>query len=107
MQTGYEEITVKRRTNYNRSRSKEGSVPTAEVCKKHGNSTASFCEYKSKFGGMDISDTRKLKVLEDENDKLKNLLAEQMFDNSGSLGRSLSFATKRMLVFARCIANSK
>ncbi len=56
---------------------------------------------------MDISDTRKLKVLEDENDKLKNLLAEQMFDNSGSLGRSLSFATKRMLVFARCIANSK
>ncbi|SFU06338.1 putative transposase [Sedimentitalea nanhaiensis] len=60
----------------------EGGVPTAEVCRKHGISTASFYKYKSKFGGMDVSDARKLKALEDENGKLKKLLAEQMLDNA-------------------------
>ncbi|SMD03396.1 putative transposase [Primorskyibacter flagellatus] len=60
----------------------EGGVPTAEVCRKHGISTASFYKYKSKFGGMDVSDARKLKALEDENAKLKKLLAEQMLDNA-------------------------
>ena len=45
-------------------------------------STASFYKYKSKFGGMDVSDARKLKALEDENAKLKKLLAEQMLDNA-------------------------
>lgn len=60
----------------------EGGVPTADVCRKHGISTASFYKYKSKFGGLDVSDARKLKALEDENAKLKNLLAEQMLDNA-------------------------
>lgn len=60
----------------------EGGVPTAEVCRKHGISTASFYKYKSKFGGLDVSDARKLKALEDENAKLKKLLAEQMLDNA-------------------------
>jgi putative transposase len=60
----------------------EGGVPTAEVCRKHGISTASFYKYKSKFGGMDVSDARKLKALEEENAKLKKLLAEQMLDNA-------------------------
>lgn len=60
----------------------EGGIPTAEVCRKHGISTASFYKYKSKFGGMDVSDARKLKALEDENGKLKKLLAEQMLDNA-------------------------
>lgn len=60
----------------------EGGVPTAELCRKHGISTASFYKYKSKFGGMDVSDARKLKALEDENGKLKKLLAEQMLDNA-------------------------
>jgi putative transposase len=60
----------------------EGGVPTAEVCRKHGISTASFYKYKSKFGGLEISDARKLKALEDENAKLKKLLAEQMLDNA-------------------------
>ena len=60
----------------------EGGVPTAEVCRKHGISTASFYKYKSKFGGMDVSDARKLKAFEDENAKLKKLLAEQMLDNA-------------------------
>lgn len=60
----------------------EGGVPTAEVCRKHGINTASFYKYKSKFGGLDVSDARKLKALEDENAKLKKLLAEQMLDNA-------------------------
>ena len=60
----------------------EAGTPTADVCRKHGISTASFYKYKAKFGGMDVSDARKLKALEDENAKLKKLLAEQMLDNA-------------------------
>jgi putative transposase len=60
----------------------EAGLPTAEVCRKHGISTASFYKYKSKFGGMDVSDARRLKSLEDENARLKKLLAEQMLDNA-------------------------
>jgi putative transposase len=60
----------------------ETGMPTAEVCRKHGISTASFYKYKAKFGGMEVSDARKLKALEDENAKLKKLLAEQMLDNA-------------------------
>ena len=60
----------------------ESGIPTTEVCRKHGISSASFYKYKSKFGGMDLSDARKLKALETENSKLKKLLAEQMLDNA-------------------------
>jgi putative transposase len=60
----------------------EAGMPTAEVCRKHGISSASFYKYKAKFGGMDVSDARKLKSLESENAKLKKLLAEQMLDNA-------------------------
>ena len=60
----------------------ENGMPTAEVCRKHGISSASFYKYKSKFGGMDVSDARKLKSLEDENTKLKKLLAEQMLEQA-------------------------
>lgn len=60
----------------------EAGTPTGDVCRKHGISTASFYKYKAKFGGMDVSDARKLKALEDENAKLKKLLAEQMLDNA-------------------------
>jgi len=60
----------------------EAGMPTAEVCRKYGISTASFYKYKAKFGGMEVSDARKLKALEDENAKLKKLLAEQMLDNA-------------------------
>jgi len=52
----------------------EAGMPTAEVCQKHGISTASFYKYKAKFGGMEVSDARKLKALEDENARLKKLL---------------------------------
>jgi putative transposase len=60
----------------------EAGMATADVCRKHGISTASFYKYKAKFGGMDVSDARKLKALEDENAKLKRLLAEAMLDNA-------------------------
>jgi putative transposase len=60
----------------------EAGSPTADVCRKYGISSASFYKYKAKFGGMDVSDARKLKALEEENAKLKKLLAEQMLDNS-------------------------
>jgi putative transposase len=52
------------------------------VCRKHGISGATFYKWKAKFGGMDVSDARKLKALEDENTKLKKLLAEAMLDNA-------------------------
>ena len=52
------------------------------MCRKHGISGATFYKWKAKFGGMDVSDARRLKTLEDENAKLKKLLAEAMLDNA-------------------------
>jgi putative transposase len=63
-------------------REQEAGRPTAEVCRKHGVSGATFYKWKSKFGGMDVSDAKRLKSLEDENSKLKKLLAETMLDNA-------------------------
>ena len=60
----------------------EAGMPTAEICRKHGISSASFYKYKAKFGGMNVSDARRLKALEDENARLKKLLADQMLDNA-------------------------
>jgi len=54
----------------------------ADLCRKHGISDATFYKWRSKYGGMEVSDARKLKALEEENRKLKKLLAEQMLDNS-------------------------
>jgi len=62
-------------------REQEGGVSTADVCRRHGISGATFFKWKSKFGGMDVSDARRLKQLEDENAKLKKLLADAMLDN--------------------------
>ena len=60
----------------------ESGVSTADVCRKHGISTASFYKYKAKFGGMDVSEAKRLKSLETENAKLKRLLADTMLDNA-------------------------
>lgn len=60
----------------------EAGAKTADVCGKHGISAATFYKFKAKFGGMDVSDARRLKALEDENARLKKLLAEQMLDNA-------------------------
>ena len=63
-------------------REQEAGSPTADVCRKHGISGATFYKWKAKFGGLDISDAKWLKALEDENAKLKKLLAETMLDNA-------------------------
>ena len=55
---------------------------TKDVCRRHGISSATFYKWKSKYGGLNVSDARKLKALEAENNKLKKLLAEQMLDNA-------------------------
>ena len=58
----------------------ETGSPTSEVCRKHGISSATFYNYKARFGGLDVSEAQRLKALEDENAKLKKLLAEAMLD---------------------------
>jgi putative transposase len=60
----------------------EAGMSTAEVCRRHGISQPTFYSWKSKFGGLDVSDAKRLKALEDENRKLKKLLAEQVMDNA-------------------------
>lgn len=60
----------------------EAGAKTADVCRKHGISSATFYKFKAKYGGMDVSDARRLKALEEENTRLKKLLAEQMLDNA-------------------------
>lgn len=57
-------------------------MTVADLCRKHGMSSATFYGWKEKFGGMDVSDAKRLKVLEDENARLKRLLAEAMLDNT-------------------------
>ncbi len=59
----------------------EAGMPTAEVCRRHGLSPTSFYKFKAKYGGMNVSDTHRLNSLEDENLKLKRLLADTMLDN--------------------------
>ncbi len=64
----------------------EAGEKTADVCRRHGISSATFYKYKykykSKYGGMEPSDAKRLRALEDENGKLKKLLTEQMLDNA-------------------------
>ncbi len=60
----------------------EAAMPTAEVCRKHGISSATFYKWKAKYGELEVSDARKLKAREDENAKLKKLLTEAMLDNA-------------------------
>ena len=63
-------------------REHEAGAKTAEVCRRHGISDATFYKWKAKYGGMEVSDARRLKALEDENRRLKKLLAESMLDNA-------------------------
>jgi putative transposase len=63
-------------------REHDAGLSTAEICRKYGVSNATFYKWRSKYGGMEVSDARKLKALEEENRKLKKLLAESMLDVS-------------------------
>ena len=63
-------------------REQESGVATAEVCRRHGVSSATFYKWKAKYGGLEVSDAKRLRALEDENAKLKKLLAEAMLDNA-------------------------
>ena len=62
-------------------REQEAGVPALELCRKHGVSSPTFYKWKAKYGGLDVSEARRLKALEDENTKLKRMLADAMLDN--------------------------
>ena len=59
----------------------EAGEPVASICREAGISTATFYKWRSKYGGMDVSDAKRLKALEAENARLKKLLAESMLEN--------------------------
>ena len=61
-------------------REQEAGASVADLCRKHGMSSASFYGWKAKYGGLDVSDARRLKTLEAENARLKKLLADTMLD---------------------------
>ena len=63
-------------------REQEAGGATTDVCRRHGISSATFYKWKAKYGGLDVSDARRLRMLEAENTKLKKLLAEAILDNT-------------------------
>lgn len=62
-------------------REQESGVSVADICRKHGISSPTFYKWKAKYGGLDVSEARRLKALEEENTKLKRMLADAMLDN--------------------------
>lgn len=62
-------------------REHEAGIPVSELCRKHGVSDASIYKWKAKFGGMEVSEAKRLRALEEENGKLKRMLADAMLDN--------------------------
>ena len=63
-------------------REHESGMQIADLCRKHGISPATFYQWKAKFGGLEVSEARRLRTLETENARLKKLLAEAMLDNA-------------------------
>jgi putative transposase len=63
-------------------REHEAGAATVDVCRKHGISSATFYKWKAKYGGLEVSEAKRLRSLEDENRRLKKLLAEAMLDNA-------------------------
>jgi putative transposase len=63
-------------------REHEAGAATVDVCRKHGISSATFYKWKAKYGGLELSEAKRLRSLEDENRRLKKLLAETMLDNA-------------------------
>jgi putative transposase len=62
-------------------REQEAGLAVTELCRKHGVSSPTLYKWKAKYGGLDVSEARRLKALEDENAKLKRMLADAMLDN--------------------------
>jgi putative transposase len=60
----------------------QAGLPVAELCRKHGISDATFYKWKARYGGLEVTEARRLKALADENARLKRLLAEAMLDNA-------------------------
>jgi transposase-like protein len=75
-------LPLQRETIASPDSSHEAGAKTADVCRKHGVSSATFYKWKAKCGGLDVSDAKRLRSLEDENAKLKKLLAEAMLDSA-------------------------
>jgi putative transposase len=63
-------------------REQEAGAKTADICRKHGVSEAPFYKWKAKYGGLEVSEAKRLRALEDENGRLKRMLAEAMLDNA-------------------------
>ena len=59
----------------------EAGIKTAEICRQHGISSATFYKWKGKYGGLEVSEARRLRQLEDENRRLKQIVADQALDN--------------------------
>ena len=59
----------------------EAGIPTKEICRQHGISEATFYNWKSRYGGMEASDVKRLKDLEEENSRLKKMFADLSLDN--------------------------
>ena len=62
-------------------REQEAGMKTADICRKHGISDATFYKWKAKYGGLEVSEAKRLRALEDENGRLKRMLADAMLDN--------------------------
>ena len=63
-------------------REQDAGAKTADVCRKHGISSATFYKWKARYGGLDVSEAKRLRALEEENARLKKLLADAMLDNA-------------------------
>lgn len=79
---GNEAIEIFRRTDHRHFEGAPGGLSATELCGKYGVSDATFYKWRSKYGGMDVSEAKRLKGLEEENGKLKRLLADAMLDVS-------------------------
>ena len=95
-------------------REHEAGAKTEEVCRRHGISSATLYKWKSKYGGLEVSEARRLKSLEDENRRLKRLLAESMLDNAALkdlLGKNVSLnspkSAKVRTIFELSAKNAK
>jgi Transposase len=79
---GDEAVEVYGRADYCGAAGTRGRFEDGRRCRKHGDSSATFYKWKAKYGGLDVSEARRLKILTDENAKLKKLLAEATLDNA-------------------------